>query len=135
MVITYENRELITTYLHCHDSYFDSFSADIEHHALSVILTKSWAGNIRKIQFTDVICCSITGFDPWGKGDGDRILAWQILTQEEAEAAFDGLIRHTDQEYSVDLSLLVCSEFLLCSGDRFRIACKSACVDLWEQEG
>ncbi len=131
MVITHENQELITSNLHCHDSYFDSFSADIGHHALSVRLTKSWAGNIKGIRFTDVICCSITGFEPWG--EGDRILAWQILTQEEAVDAFDNLIQHTDSECSCNLSLLVCSEFVLSSGDRVRIACRSACVDLWEQ--
>lgn len=135
MVITYENQGLITSFLHCHDAYFDSFSADMKHQALSVILTKSWAGNIRKIQFTDVICYTITGLDPWGKGDGDRILGWQSLTQEEAAAAFDDIIRQTDYDHPVDLSRLVCSEFVLCSGDRVRIACKSACVDLWKQEG
>ena len=41
----------------------------------------------------------------------------------------------TDYDHPVDLSRLVCSEFVLCSGDRVRIACKSACVDLWKQEG
>ncbi len=133
MLITCENQELIASCLGCHDSYFDSFSADIEHHALSVTLTKSWAGNIREIQFTDVICCSMTGFEPWGSGDGDRILAWQILAQDDAAAVFDGLIRQTNKDYSCDLSLLVCTEFVLVSGDRIRIVCKSACVDLWEE--
>ncbi len=132
MVITIENQELITSSLHCHDSYFDSFSADMEHHALRVTLTKSWAGNIREIQFTDVICCSMTGFEPWG--EGNRILAWQVLSQDEASAAFADLIQQTDHDDSCDLSLLLCSEFVLSSGDRVRIACSSACVDLWEEE-
>ncbi len=129
MVISHENQTLVESTLHCHDSYFKSFSVDFERRVICIVLTKSWASNIRRIQFTDYLFCTMTGFEPWGSGCS--ILGWQILAQDEAAAVFDVSIRQEDKNQACDLSLLLCSEFVLDSGDRIRIVCKSAEVELW----
>ena len=130
MEICYHNQSIIDS-IYCHDAYFETFSVDVAHRTITAVLRKQDPVKVSSICFANIACCAMTGLEPWGHDDC-RILNWQCLFMEDAATEFQGLLCRLESgnwsDNRPDLTQLVCSEFVMSTGDRICIACRSVVV-------